>query len=114
MSQNDERAALEKIAAAGVSESYPGHHNNARHLRCNSCGHRWADQVEPEHHSDDCAAVIARAALANQRAEVPLRLPPLACRHSNRSDCALFGVSTNRPSRAPHTAQQGEQENGNG
>lgn len=105
MSQNDEREAFESW--------------------CTDCNEEISFERLPVRKGSTCdwyrdkeveamwLAWQARAALS-QRAEVPLRLPPLACRHSNRSDCALFGVSTNRPSRAPHTAQQGEQENGNG
>lgn len=43
-----------------------------------------------------------------------LNLPPMTCPRSNRSDCALFGAGTNRPPRAVHATQQGEQENSNG
>ena len=56
-------AALKRIADVGVWEEYPGHHNNALHHRCKSCCYRWAVGIEQEHHADECAAQIARAAL---------------------------------------------------
>lgn len=60
------RAALQRIAAAGVTASHPGHHNNAPHHRCKSCGYRWAVGIEPEEHAPDCPAQIAAAAIRAQ------------------------------------------------
>lgn len=66
MSQDKEREALRKIASAGVTESHPGHHNNAPHVRCNSCLQRWCPSVEAPRHAEDCPAEIARAALSHK------------------------------------------------
>ena len=63
-------AALKRIADVGVWEEYPGHHNNALHHRCKSCCYRWAVVIEQEHHADECAAQIARAALQEHGSKV--------------------------------------------
>lgn len=69
------KTALETIANSGTKEEFPGHHNNARHLRCVQCGHRWAVGIEPEQHASNCAAEMARKAIAEHETAEATRPP---------------------------------------
>lgn len=61
------RQALERIGNREMRRELGAGDYGADRSRCPSCGHAW-DDGKPEHHADECAMMIARAALATREA----------------------------------------------
>ncbi|MFC5374761.1 hypothetical protein ACFPIF_19550, partial [Brevundimonas faecalis] len=65
-----ERQALERIGNRDMRRELGAGDYGVDRTRCPSCGHAW-DDGKPEHHAEECALIIARAALATRSDDKP-------------------------------------------